>query len=96
MPCPGHRTRYAAIRSWLDHCIGFPVNAEGPLIGFCTVNKFTYFGLRHEGGVQSARQLEEKNRSQSGATLLIIDDGSAKANLSPRDFSLVNLLRFQD
>jgi hypothetical protein len=92
---PGaERTHYAQIRTWLDHSIGFPVYAEKTMKGTEAVKQFTYFGLRHNGGVWSASQVEEKTRGQNGSTLLIIDRGSAKANLKASDFSATQLTRF--
>jgi hypothetical protein len=38
--------------------------------------------------------VEEKTRGRGGSTLLIIDRGSAKANLDLRDFSPEQLTRF--
>jgi hypothetical protein len=95
-PEPPFRTHYANIRTWLDHTIGFPVHAEKTLKGAGTVKEFTYMGLRHDGGVWSAKQVEEKTRGQAGSTLLIIDRGSAKANLQLGNFAPDNLVRFQD
>jgi hypothetical protein len=95
-PGAADQTHYAEIHSWLDHSIGFPVYVEKTLKGSKTVKEFTYFGLRHDGGVWSASQVEEKTRGQAGTTLLIIDRGSAKANLKLGDFSPEHLTRFQD
>ena len=61
-----------------------------------TVKEFTYFGLRQEGGVWSAHQVEAKIRGQAGSTLLIIDRGTPKANLSLKDFNPAQLTHFQD
>jgi hypothetical protein len=58
------------------------------------LKEFTYYGLRHEGGVWSASQVEAKLRGIPGSTLLIIDRGSAKANLTLADFSSDRLTRF--
>jgi hypothetical protein len=88
------RTHYAGIKTWLDHSIGFPVYVEKTLKGTGAVKEFTYFGLRHEGGVWSANQVEAKTRGQAGSTLLILDRGSAKANLGLGDFSPEQLIRF--
>lgn len=95
-PGPESRTHYAGIRTWLDHTIGFPVYAEKTLKSAGLVKEFTYTGLRHDGGVWSARQVEEKTRGQAGSTLLIIDRGTAKANLRLGSFTPDNLVRFQD
>ena len=88
------RTRYAGIKTWLDHSIGFPVYVEKTLKGTGAVKEFTYFGLRHDGGVWSANQVEAKTRGQAGSTLLILDRGSAKANLGLGDFSPEQLTHF--
>jgi len=93
-PGPSDRSHYAEIRSWLDKSIGFPVYVEKTLKGTGAVKEFTYFGLRHEGGVWSASQVEVKLRGSAGSTLLIVDRGSAKANLALRDFSTEQLTRF--
>jgi hypothetical protein len=93
-PGPLDRTHYAEIRSWLDHSIGFPVYVEKTLKETGAVKEFTYFGLRHEGGVWSASQVEVKLRGSAGSTLLIVERGSAKANLALRDFSSEQLTRF--
>jgi len=93
-PGAADRTHYAGIKTWLDHSIGFPVYVEKTLKGTGAVKEFTYFGLRHDGGVWSANQVEAKTRGQAGSTLLILDRGSAKANLGLGDFSPEQLTRF--
>ena len=90
------RSHYSEVRSWLDHSIGFPVYVEKTLKGTGVVKEFTSFGLRREGGVWSAHQVEVKVRGRAGSTLLIIDRGSVKAHLSLRDFSPALLTHFQD
>jgi hypothetical protein len=87
------KTHYAEVTSWLDHGIGFPVHVEKTLKGG-TVKEFTYFGLRQNGGVWSAHQIEAKLRGQAGSTLLIIDRGTPKANLGLKDFSPARLTHF--
>ncbi|MGP8176092.1 MAG: outer membrane lipoprotein-sorting protein [Terracidiphilus sp.] len=87
------KTYYAQVTSWLDHGIGFPVYVEKTLKDG-TVKEFTYFGLRQNGGVWSAHQVEAKIRGHAGSTLLIIDRGSPKANLGLGDFSPGQLTRF--
>jgi hypothetical protein len=93
-PGPSDRSGYSEVRTWLDSTIGFPVYVEKTLKKTAPVKEYTYYGLRHEGGVWSANQIEEKNHGQTGSTLLIIDRGSPKANLSPGDFSPEKLTRF--
>jgi hypothetical protein len=93
-PGAADRTHYAEIRTWLDHGIGFPVYVEKTVKGTGTVKEFTYFGLRRTGGVWSASQVEVKTRGEEASTLLMIDRGSAKANLNLGDFSPGQLTRF--
>jgi hypothetical protein len=81
------KTHYSEVRTWLDHTIDFPVYVEKTLRAGGVVKQFTYFDLRHDGGIWSATQIEEKTNGQSGSTLLIINRGSAKANLNLGDFS---------
>jgi hypothetical protein len=88
------RTHYAEIKTWLDHGIGFPVYVEKTLKGTGAVKAFTYFGLRHDGGVWSADQVEVKTPGQPGSTLLIVDRGSTKANLGLADFGPEQLTHF--
>ena len=93
IPGAADRTRYSEVSSWLDRATGFPVYQEKTVKGG-VVKAYTAFGLRHDGGVWSASQIEEKSRGQGGSTLLIIDRGSAKANLGPQDFSADKLTHF--
>jgi len=93
-PGPGNRTHYSEIQTWLDRSIGYPVYVEKSLRATGTIKEFTYYGLRQNGGVWSASQVEGKIRGQAGSTLLIIDRGSTKANLTLRDFSPEQLNRF--
>ena len=92
-PGAADRTHYAEVTTWLAHDTGFPVYVEKTLKGG-KVKEFTYFGLRQNGGVWSAHQVEAKIRGQAGSTLLIIDRGTPKANLSLKDFSSVQLTHF--
>jgi len=93
-PDSGDRTHYTEVKTWLDRSIGFPVYVEKTLKGTGVVKEFTYFGLRHNGGIWSASQVEEKTRGRAGSTLLMIDRGSAKANLDLGDFSPEQLTHF--
>jgi len=95
-PGASDKTHYAEIRTWLDQTIGFPVYAEKTMKGTGAIKEFTYLGLRHNGGVWSASQVEAKVRGKDGSTLLMIDRGSAKANLGLKDFSTVQISHFQD
>jgi hypothetical protein len=93
-PGTGARTHYAQVQTWLAHDIGSPVYAEKTFKSTGAVKQFTYSGLRHNGGVWSASQVEEQTRGQAEKWLLLIDRGSAKANLTLKDFSLDQLARF--
>ena len=93
-PGAADRTHYAEIKTWLDHGIGFPVYIEKTQKGTGAVKEFTYFGLRHTGGIWSASQIEVKLRGSTGSTLLIVERGSAKANLALADFSTEQLTHF--
>jgi hypothetical protein len=93
-PGPADKTHYAEVRTWLDHTIDVPVYEEKTLKADGTVKEFTSFGLRHDGGIWSATQIEEKTRGQAGSTLLIINRGSARANLTLADFSPERVTHF--
>ena len=87
------KSHYSEVKSWLDHTIGFPVYVEKTLKDG-EVKEFTYFGLRQNGGVWSASQVEAKLRGHAGSTLLIIDRGAPRANLGLKDFSPAQLTHF--
>lgn len=93
-PGPSDRTRYREVKTWFDPTIAFPVYIEKALKDSGAVKQFTYYGIRHEEGVWSAHQVEVKTRGQGGSTLLIIDRGSTRANLTINDFSLAQLAHF--
>jgi hypothetical protein len=95
MSTPGSadKTHYSQVKTWLDHGIGFPVYVEKTLKGG-DVKEFTSFGLRQNGGVWSASQIEVKIHGKAGSSLLIFDRGTPKANLSLKDFSLSQLTQF--
>ncbi len=93
-PGPETRTHYAAVKTWIDPTIGFPVYAEKTGKETGTVKEFTSYGVRQEEGHWFAHQVEAKVRSQAGSTLLIFDRGSAKAKLTTTDFSPAALTRF--
>jgi hypothetical protein len=94
-PGPADKTHYTEVTTWLDHASGFPVYVDKTLKGG-TVKEFTSYGLRQEGGVWSAHQIEVKISGQTGKALLIIDRGTPKAKLSEKDFSTAQLTHFQD
>ena len=95
-PGASDRTHYAAVDTWLDRIIGYPVYAEKTLKDGGAVKEFTYLGLRQNAGVWSASQVEGRIRGHAGSTLLIIERGSAKANLTAADFSPEKISHFED
>ena len=93
-PGPSDKTHYSEVKTWFDPTIEFPVYVEKTLKDSGAVKEFTSFGIRHDEGVWSAHQIEVKIRGQEGSTLLIIDRGSPKANLTSSDFALAQLTHF--
>jgi hypothetical protein len=89
-------SHYAAVQTWLDHTIGYPVYVEKTLKDGGIVKEFTSFGLSRSGGVWTARQIEVKIRGHGGTTLLIFERGSTKANLGMKDFSTKQIIQFED
>ncbi|MGA9584818.1 MAG: outer membrane lipoprotein-sorting protein [Terracidiphilus sp.] len=93
-PGEAERTHYAEVKSCLDPESGFPLHVEKTMKGAGTVKEFTYFGVHQRQGTWYANQVEAKIRGHSGSTLLIIDRGSAKANLALKDFNSAQLTHF--
>jgi outer membrane lipoprotein-sorting protein len=96
MPGEADHSEYSEVRSWLDHTIAYPVYVEKTVSKTGAVKEFTYFGLRQNGGVWSASQVEVKVHGKPGSTLLIVERGSGKANLDLKDFRPEQLTHFQD
>jgi hypothetical protein len=96
MSTPGtqDKTHYAQVKSWLDRTINFPVYVEKTAKGSGALKQYTFFGLRQDGGIWSANQIEEKNRGQEGSSLLMIERGTPKAHLGLADFGPEQLARF--
>jgi len=95
-PGPSDRTHYAEVETWLDRAIDYPVYAEKVMKQDGMVKEFTYYGLRQSGGVWTATQVEARIRGRAGSTFLIINRGSAKANLSVNDFRPEQISHFED
>lgn len=92
---PGaERSHYAEVRTWLDKSIDFPVYAEKTLKLTGAQKEFTYMGIRREGGVWSASQVQVSSRGSAALSLFIIERGSAKANLGAKDFEPDAMARF--
>ncbi len=93
-PGGSDRSHYAEVQSWLDQTTGYPIYVGKTLKGEGGVKEFTSFGLSQSGGVSYARQVEVKVPGRPGSTVLILERGSAKANLSAKDFSPEQIERF--
>jgi Outer membrane lipoprotein-sorting protein len=82
------RTHYDSVTSWIDRGILFPVHAVKTLRGTQTQKEFIYYGLKQTSGVWYASQVEAKLQGKPGSSILVIEAGSAKANLGPKDFDI--------
>jgi hypothetical protein len=85
---PQDRTYYDSVTSWIDRGILFPVHVVKTLRGTEQQKEFIYYGLRQEGGAWSATQVEAKLQGKPGFSILVIESGSAKANLGRKDFDI--------
>ncbi len=82
------RTHYDSVTSWIDRSILYPVHVVKTLRGTGQQKEFIYYGLRQVGGVWTAMQAEAKQLGKPGSSILVIERGSPKANLSPKDFDI--------
>jgi hypothetical protein len=82
------RTYYDSVTSWIDRGILYPVHVVKTLRGTGQHKEFIYYGLRQIGGVWSATQVEAKLQGKPGSSILVIEGGSAKANLRGKDFDV--------
>jgi len=82
------RSYYESVTSWIDRGILFPVHVVKTLRGTTQQKEFTYYGLRQVGGAWSASQVEAKLHGKPGSSILVIERGSGKANLGPKDFDI--------
>lgn len=93
-PGAADRTHYAQVKSWLDADSSFPVYVEKTMKNTGVVKEFTYLGLSQRQDTWYASQVVAKIRGRAGSTLLIIDNGSARAHLDLKDFSPAQLTHF--
>jgi len=82
------RTNYDSVTSWIDRTILYPVHVVKTLRGTKQQKEFIYYGLRQVSGVWSASQVEAKLQGKPGSSMLVIEGGSAKANLTRKDFDI--------
>jgi hypothetical protein len=87
-PGSQERTHYDSVTSWIDRGILFPVRVVKTLRGTEPQKEFIYYGLRQVGGLWSATQVEAKLPGKPGSSILVIEAGSGKANLGPKDFDI--------
>lgn len=80
------RTYYDSVTSWIDRSILFPVHVVKTFRGTGQQKEFIYYGLRQAGGVWYASQVEAKQQGKPGSSILVIEGGSARANLGRKDF----------
>jgi outer membrane lipoprotein-sorting protein len=82
------RTYYESATSWIDRGILFPVHVVKTIRGTGQQKEFIYIGLRQIGGIWSATQVEAKLQGKPGSSMLVVEGGSGKANLGPKDFEI--------
>jgi hypothetical protein len=82
------RTYYDSVTSWIDRGILYPVHVVKTLRGTEQRKEFIYYGLRQVGGVWTAMRAEAKLQGKPGSSILVIERGSPKANLGPKDFDI--------
>jgi Outer membrane lipoprotein-sorting protein len=88
MPGPQDRTYYDSVTSWIDRGILYPVHVVKTLRGTKQQKDFIFYGLRQVSGVWSAEKVEAKLQGKPGSSILVIERGSAKANLGRKDFDI--------
>lgn len=82
------KTHYDLVTSWIARDIMFPVHEVKTLRATKQQKEFIYYGLRQVSGVWTATRVEAKVQGKPGSSILEFDRGSAKANLSLKDFDL--------
>jgi hypothetical protein len=85
---PQDRTYFDSVTSWIDRGILFPVHVVKTLRGTGQQKEFIYYGLRQVAGAWSASQVEAKLQGKPGSSMMVIEGGSGKANLSLKDFDI--------
>ena len=85
---PQDRTDYDSVTSWLDPTTLFPVRVVKTMRGTGQQKEFLNYGLRKVGGVWGATQVEAKQQGKPGSSILVIEGGSAKANLARKDLAI--------
>jgi len=82
------RSSYSSVTSWIDQGILLPMQVVKTLRATGQQKEFLSYGLRQNGGVWSAGQVEAKQPGKPGSSMLVIEAGTPKANLGLKDFDL--------
>jgi outer membrane lipoprotein-sorting protein len=82
------RSGYDSVTSWIDRKIFFPVHVTKTIHGTGSQKEFLYYGLKQVSGAWGAMQVEAKQQGKPGSSMLVIETGSGKANLTAKDFDL--------
>ena len=90
------RSHYLDVQTWIDTAVNYPVYVEKTLKDAGGTKEFTSSGLTQSGGIWAAKQVEVKTHDHPGSSLLIIERGSTKANLTIKDFSPAQIGKFED
>lgn len=85
-PDSGTDSHYAAVTSWIDKGIYFPLVVRKRVRGSSIVKEFTYRGLRQSKGQWGARQIDVRVEGSPLRTLIVVTGGSGKAGLGAEDF----------
>ena len=95
-PSTSERSHYLDVQTWIDSAISYPVYVEKTSKDAGVTKEFTSSGLTQSGGIWAAKQVEVKTHGRPGSSLLIIERGSARANLTMKDFSPAQISKFED
>ena len=87
-PGSSDHTQYSKVVSSADEKTNALIHVVKTVRGSGVVKDIAYSALRESHGVSSATQMELKMAGRPGSTLVIVDRGTAKANLTLRDFDL--------
>jgi hypothetical protein len=79
---------YSSVTTWIDRSILYPVHAVKTLRGTGQQKEFISYGLRKVSGAWLAAQVEAKLQGKPGSSILVIENGSGKANLALKDFDI--------
>jgi Outer membrane lipoprotein-sorting protein len=82
------RSHYDSVTTWIDSSIMFPVHVAKTIRATGKQKEFISYGLRHTGGVWSATQVEAKQEGKPGSSMMVVEGGTANANLAAKDFEI--------